>query len=86
MDDNKSGSAPRHALLTDIQGSEDHWGDMDFKVPRRDDTNALCVLKLEVVWLRSETAVRAFLRFFSGFSPGRRLRGLGRGSPRCSST
>ena len=26
------GGTPRHAVLTDIQGAEDHFGDMDFKV------------------------------------------------------
>lgn len=31
-EDPATGKVTRHALLTDIQGAEDHWGDMDFKV------------------------------------------------------
>lgn len=35
MEENEAGEVVRHALLTDIQGSEDHWGDMDFKARPR---------------------------------------------------
>ena len=32
MDEAGEGAAPRHAVLSDIAGAEDHYGDMDFKV------------------------------------------------------
>ena len=32
MDEAGDGGAPRHAVLSDIAGAEDHYGDMDFKV------------------------------------------------------
>ncbi len=32
MDEAGEGATPRHAVLSDIAGAEDHYGDMDFKV------------------------------------------------------
>ena len=46
MDEAADGATPRHAVLSDIAGAEDHYGDMDFKVAGT--TEGITALQMDI--------------------------------------
>ena len=54
-----SAGEPRHAVLSDILGTEDHLGDMDFKVTGTKDGITACQMDIKISGLSQELMSRA---------------------------
>jgi polyribonucleotide nucleotidyltransferase len=54
-----SAGEPKHAVLSDILGTEDHLGDMDFKVTGTKDGITACQMDIKISGLSQELMARA---------------------------
>ena len=66
MDDGAGGGAPRHAILSDIAGAEDHYGDMDFKVAGTTDGITALQMDIKVAGITTEIMREALAQARAG--------------------
>ena len=60
------GGAPRHAILSDIAGAEDHYGDMDFKVAGTTDGITALQMDIKVAGITTEIMREALAQARAG--------------------